>query len=78
MALPVIGPVLGIVFGKRGLRNIERDPELDGAGLAQAGIVVGWVGMIISLIIVVLAVVAVSALFFPGDASVGIPVRVSN
>jgi uncharacterized protein DUF4190 len=52
VALPVVGPVLGIVFGKRALRNIETDPSLEGAGLAQAGVIVGWVGLLVSLVVI--------------------------
>jgi hypothetical protein len=55
-ALPVVGPILGIVFGKRALRSIDNDAGLEGAGLAQAGIIIGWVGLIVSLFVVAVIV----------------------
>jgi hypothetical protein len=61
-ALPVVGPILGIVFGKKALANIDDDPTLEGAGLAQAGVIVGWVGLIVSLVVVVLFLGAFASL----------------
>jgi hypothetical protein len=57
-ALPLVGPILGIVFGKQAQRNIAADPSLQGSGLAQAGIIVGWVGLIVSILIAALIVAA--------------------
>jgi hypothetical protein len=66
-ALPVVGPILGIVFGKKALSNIEDDPSLEGAGLAQAGVIAGWVGLIVSL----LFLAAVITIFAPVVSSQG-------
>jgi uncharacterized protein DUF4190 len=62
-ALPVVGPILGIVFGKKALRNIEDDPTLEGAGLAQAGIIVGWVGLLVSLVVMAGVLVVFAPVF---------------
>jgi hypothetical protein len=46
--------ILAIVFGRQAKREIAERPGLGGAGLATAGIVLGWVG---------LALVALAVLF---------------
>ena len=40
-----IGAILGIVFGKIAQKNIATNPALEGASLARAGIIIGWVGL---------------------------------
>jgi uncharacterized protein DUF4190/zinc ribbon protein len=62
-ALPVVGPILGIVFGKKALRNIDNDPSLEGAGLAQAGVIVGWVGLLVSLVVMAGVLVVFAPVF---------------
>jgi hypothetical protein len=38
------GSITGIILGKKSRARVAADPELDGEGLARAGIVLGWVG----------------------------------
>jgi hypothetical protein len=65
--LPLIGSIGGIISGRIAQREILEKPEMHGGeGLARAGIVLGWVGVAIGLLLVCLAVLAI--LFF-------IPVR---
>lgn len=46
VVLPVIGSILGIVFGYRARREIADSGGVEGGGaLATAGIVVGWIGL---------------------------------
>lgn len=53
--LPVIGSILGVVFGYRARREIADSGGAEGGGaLATAGIIVGWIGLAL-LIIWVLA-----------------------
>ena len=42
---PVVLSILAIVFGRSAKREIAERPGLGGAGLATAGIVLGWVGL---------------------------------
>jgi hypothetical protein len=47
-----IGSVLALVFGYRARRQIKSsEPRQTGAGLATAGIVLGWVGIALLLVI---------------------------
>jgi hypothetical protein len=47
-----IGSVLALVFGYRARRQIKSsDPRQTGAGLATAGIVLGWVGIALLLVL---------------------------
>ena len=48
-----IGAILAIVFGKMAEKRLAADPSLDGAGLARAGIILGWVGVAIPIAILV-------------------------
>lgn len=50
------GSILGIVFGYIARRRIRSDPSKEGASLATAGIVLGWVGLGLSILAVTLLV----------------------
>jgi Domain of unknown function (DUF4190) len=65
-----IGSVLALIFGYRARREIKSSqPPQTGAGLATAGIVLGWVG------IAALLVVAVAGLGLVADSRPPVPVR---
>jgi hypothetical protein len=51
---PLVCSVLAIVFGTQAKNEIDRDPSLGGRGLAQAGFVLGIVGLVIGVLIGVL------------------------
>jgi hypothetical protein len=61
-AAPILGPVLAIVFGKRAQDRLGRNPGLEGAGLARAGTTLGWVGLAISAIVLVVGIALMSSL----------------
>ena len=44
-AVPLLASILAIVFGRNAQREIARDPSLGGEGYAQAGVILGWVGL---------------------------------
>jgi hypothetical protein len=50
----VFGSVLGIIFGKMSRARLAADPDLEGEGLAQTGIIVGWVGVALGLVFLLL------------------------
>jgi hypothetical protein len=63
--LPVIGSILAIIFGYMARNEIRQRPdEVEGEGLAVAGLVLGWV--MIGLSVVVLCLGAVGMCFFFG------------
>ena len=65
-----IGSVLALLFGYRARREIKSSqPRQTGAGLATAGIVLGWVG------IALLLVVGVGALGLIAESRPPVPVR---
>ncbi|CAB4712983.1 unannotated protein [freshwater metagenome] len=47
-----VGSILSLIFGYISLGQIKRDPSQKGKGMAIAGVVLGWVG-IVGLIIVI-------------------------
>jgi hypothetical protein len=50
VAMPVIGPILALVFGYVGKGQIDRSAGREsGRGFAVAGIVLGWVGIGLAL-----------------------------
>lgn len=56
VVFPVIFAPLAIIFGKRAQREIAQDPSVGGAGMAKAGIVLGWIGValvVISILIII-------------------------
>ena len=59
-----VAAVFALVFGYVARGQIRRSQGLEGgAGMAMAGIVLGWIGTIISILAVVLAVAGMIALF---------------
>ena len=56
--LPFVCSILAVIFGRSARREIATTGE-GGEGLATAGIVLGWVG----IVLVLLAVLVVGALF---------------
>lgn len=58
VAVPIICPILAIVFGTQARGEIDRSGgALGGRGLAVAGIVLGWVGLALALLGMILAFV---------------------
>ena len=68
----LIGSILGIVFGKIAQKNIAANPVLEGASLARAGIIIGWVGV---GIVGAFLLLGFTALGFFGGAFSDLPVR---
>ena len=56
-AVPIVGGILGIVFGTTARRRIAQDPTLGGAEMARAGIIVGWIGVVLTLLAVLFLIV---------------------
>jgi len=46
VAFPIIGSIVGIIAGNSAKNDIRNRPyQVTGEGLAQAGIVIGWIGL---------------------------------
>jgi hypothetical protein len=58
----ILGPtsILALIFGYIGLRQIRRRDER-GRGLAIAGIVLGWVGVGLTLLLITLAIIGTAS-----------------
>lgn len=70
--LPLIGPIGALIAGRAARKDILQHPEqYSGENLAQAGIILGWIGIAVSIILlsiaclVILLFVPVSSLTFP-------------
>lgn len=71
--LPVIGPILGIVFGNMAKKQIaESQGREGGENLAQAGVVLGWIGIVLNILIAgaILALFVGALAFLSGTAEV--------
>jgi hypothetical protein len=56
-----IGSILAVIFGNQARRQI-RESGGEGSGMAQAGIIIGWVGIaVVALYIVVILIAAASS-----------------
>lgn len=42
---PLIPSILAIVFGNQAQGKIRQDPSLEGDGMAKAGVILGWIGV---------------------------------
>jgi asparagine N-glycosylation enzyme membrane subunit Stt3 len=58
---PVVLSIVAIVLGRSAKREIAERPGLGGAGLATAGIVLGWVGVALTVVAVLFFVLVVLA-----------------
>lgn len=66
LVIPVVGfpfGILGIIFGVIAIREIKRNPELQGVGLSIAGFICGILGTILPVLILVFAIGIISNLF---------------
>jgi len=55
---PLLAP-LAIIYGNQGKEEIDANPGLGGRGLAQAGVVLGWIGiawLVVALILIIVIV----------------------
>ena len=54
VVFPIVPSILAVVFGQKAREELRREPTLGGEGLATAGIVLGWVGIgIVGLLVLV-------------------------
>ena len=53
-----IGSILSLIFGYISLGQIKRDPRQKGRGMAIAGVVLGWVGIVGAIIVIAFIVYA--------------------
>lgn len=64
--IPVIGSILGIVFGHVARRRIRRTNER-GAGMALAGLIIGYVGLALTVLAIAGVVTVIAVLVGRGD-----------
>ena len=57
---PIICSVIAIILGQQAKQQIERDPNLGGAGLAQAGVIMGIVGLALYGLVLAFWIVAIA------------------
>ena len=50
-----IGSILAVIFGHVALSQIRKDPSIQGRGMAIAGLVLGWIGVGVLLILFIVA-----------------------
>ena len=55
--LPIVGSILAIVFASTARKRIALDPNLGGADMARAGMIIGWIGLILGVLVVVFLIV---------------------
>jgi hypothetical protein len=73
VAVPLVASIIAIVLGKSAQRDIRRDPRLGGDGLASAGIVLGWigVGLVVVGLLLFVALAGCAASSGVGDVEIG-------
>jgi uncharacterized protein YqgC (DUF456 family) len=59
--VPLVGSILAIVFGAAARKRIAQDPDLQGAEMARAGTIIGWVGVVLAALFIVFLIVAATA-----------------
>ena len=51
MVLPLIGPILALVFGYQSRREAAAYPEWYRDDLGQVGRILGWIGLVLTLLL---------------------------
>lgn len=52
-----IGSIVGLILGYLALREIRKDPQrMEGKGMAIAGIVLGWIGVVVLVLAIALGI----------------------
>lgn len=57
--VPTLGSIIGLILGYVARREIRESPTLTGEGLAKAGIILGWIGVALSLIALFVALLVI-------------------
>ena len=61
MIVPIAGSIIGIIFGKKAMDQVEESGER-GGGLAQAAVIFGYFGLVtLGLVLVMLAIIVIAA-----------------
>lgn len=50
---PVIPSIIAIVLGNQAKAKIAADPNLEGEGMAKAGVIMGWIGIAWGILMVI-------------------------
>ena len=58
---PFVLSILAIVFGNQARTKIRNDPSLGGEPLARAGIILGWIGIGVAVIVIVVFILFFAA-----------------
>jgi hypothetical protein len=53
---PLVCSILAIIFGNQAKGKIAADPSLEGESMAKAGIVLGWIGVALTILWIVVFV----------------------
>jgi predicted acyltransferase len=57
VVVPIVLPIAALVLGYQARRELRERPAQGGAGLATAGVVLGWIGVVWGVFLVFFAVV---------------------
>jgi Domain of unknown function (DUF4190) len=61
-AVPIVGSILAIVFGSVARKRIAQDEGLSGDEMARAGIIIGWIGVVVGILAVLFFIVLAASL----------------
>jgi hypothetical protein len=59
----LIPPILAVVFGHLAVNACNRDPSLDGKGIAIAGLILGWIVLVAWLAVLLLGGLAFLSIY---------------
>jgi mannose/fructose/N-acetylgalactosamine-specific phosphotransferase system component IIC len=68
LVFPLIPSIAAVIVGQHARREIAADPRLRGDGLAQAGVILGWVGIAIGIVVAMLFVFVIGSFFAIGSS----------
>ncbi len=65
---PLVLHIVAIVLGNQALGRIRSDPSLEGDGMAKAGVILGWIGVLIGAAFLVFAILFAMGAFLSASS----------
>jgi uncharacterized membrane protein len=62
LIFPVVLSILAVIVGRSAKRDIAARPGLGGDGMATAGMVLGWIGVALTVVAILVLVLVLAAL----------------
>jgi hypothetical protein len=71
VACPLVLSIPAVIVGTQARRRIREDPTLEGESMARVGVILGWVGIGLAALGIVIFIIVLAVGFSSGSVDVG-------